>query len=648
MFLGLRSWEPLVTKPAVFGSPEDRPPQDAVAIVGMGAVFPGARDATEFWRNIRAGVDAITEVPPDRWDPDIYCDPGQAGAARFYCRRGGFLGDVATFNPHPFGIMPASIDGIEPDQLLMLRAAAAAIDDCGGLADRERVGVIVGRGGYLTPGLTRMDQRVNVVHQLVAALSDVLPDLSGERLTAVRAAFEERLGRDDPQDSIGLVPNFAASRLANRFDLHGPAYTVDAACASSLIAVDHAVRELTSGRCDAVLAGGVHICHHPTLWSVFTRLRVLSTGGMIRPFDAAADGTLLSEGAGAVLLKRLSDARAAGMRVYAVIRGVGVSSDGRATSMLNPLVEGQELAIRRAWAAAGLDPMAPDALGLLEAHGTATPTGDRAELTALGRVFGPPAGGRAIGIGSVKSMIGHAMPAAGIAGLIKAAFAVHEGVLPPTLHITEPNSALARSRFSPVTAARPWDDGPVRRAAVSAFGFGGINAHAILESERSPARIRRVRRDQQDSGSRDSGSRDDGSRDNGGGEALLRLAAGSAAELAGLLTADDDALLRLADREPGEGACRLVIVAPDARRLALARKIAERGTPWRGRNDIWFAPRPLLRGPEQVAFLFPGFEPEFTPRTEGVAEAFGLPTLRLHGPDGGADGTAGEIGRAHV
>jgi acyl transferase domain-containing protein len=535
-----------------------------IAIVGMGAVFPGAGDAPSFWRNIRSGTDAITDVPPDRWDPGVYCDPELAGRDRFYCRRGGFLGDLAEFDPAPFGIMPAAVDGTEPDQLLMLRAAAEAIADCGALPGHERVGVIIGRGGYLTPGVARLDQRVHTVHQLMAVISDLVPGLTRERLDAVRAAFEQRLGPDQPESAIGLVPNFAASRLANRFDFRGPAYTVDAACASSLVAVDHAVRELASGRCDAVLAGGVHTCHHPTLWSVFTRLRALSPGGHIRPLDASADGTLLSEGTGAVLLKRLADARDAGDRIYAVIKGVGISSDGRATSMMNPLADGQELAIRRAWAAAGLDPVAPDALGLLEAHGTATPVGDRAELTALGRVFGPP-GGRPIGIGTVKSMIGHAMPAAGIAGLIKAAFAVHDGVLPPTLHIDEPNPALSATRFEPVTRTRPWEEDPLRRAAVSAFGFGGINAHVILETDHAQVRARPRR-----------------ARHTDPGEAILRMAAASAREMAARLDVPDSRLLERAGEEPGEGPCRLAIVAPDARRLELARKVVARATPWRG------------------------------------------------------------------
>lgn len=598
-----------------------------VAIVGLGAVFPGAGDTRMFWQNIQSGVDAITDVPQDRWDPAVYYRPGETGDDRFYCRRGGFIGELADFDPAEFGIMPATVHGIEPDQLLLLRAAAEAIADGGAMPGRERVGVIIGRGGYITPGLARLDQRVHTAHQLTAVLADLIPGLSPGRLDAVRAAFTEHLGTGSGDPSIGLVPNFAASRLANRFDLGGPAYTVDAACASSLIAVDHAVRELSSGRCDAVLAGGVHTCHHPTLWSVFTQLGALSRAGLIRPFDSSADGTLLSEGAGVVLLKRVADAVAAGDPVYAVIRGVGVASDGRANSMMNPLAQGQELAIRRAWAAARLDPAAADALALLEAHGTATRVGDETELTALARVFGPPArgasGGGLVGLGTVKSMIGHAMPAAGIAGLIKAALAVHHGVLPPTLHIAEPHPALAGTRFELVTQARPWPQGAPRRAAVSAFGFGGINAHVILEAPEREPRPARLARDD-------------------AGEAILRLAAGSPREMAQLLDTADASLLTRAGQDPGSGPCRLCVVAPDPRKLAVARKIAARGAPWRGRSDIWFSPDPLLTSPEQVAFLFPGFEPEFAPRTEGVAERFGLPVPRLHGAGAGAD-PGGEI-----
>ncbi|SEG13024.1 Acyl transferase domain-containing protein [Thermomonospora echinospora] len=596
-----------------------------IAIVGMGAVFPGAGTARGFWRNIRAGVDAITDVPPHRWDPQVYYDPdayeGAPRSGRFYCRRGGFVDELATFDPTGFGIMPASVDGIEPDQLLALRTAAEAIADAGGeerLPDRFRVGVVIGRGGYLTPGLARFDQRVHTSRQLVAALEDLVPGLGADRLEEIRRAFCERLGPDRPDGSTGLVPSFAAARIANRFDLRGPAYTVDAACASALLAVEHAVRALRTGQCDAMLAGAVHHAHHVTVWSLFSQLRALSPSGRIRPFDRSADGTLLAEGTGMLLLKRLEDAQRDGDRVYAVIRGVGCASDGRAAGLMSPLIDGQVLAVERAWRDAGLDPREPGGLGLVEAHGTATPAGDGTELQTLRRVFGT--GGPPVGLGTVKSMIGHAMPAGGVAGLIKAAFAVHDGVLPPTLHVEEPHPALEGTRFRPVREPAEWEAGPgvPRRAAVNAFGFGGANAHLVLEEAPASVRARLSRR-----------PRRAGAEQAGG---VLRLAAASPDELAALLAEPDPALVARTGTVTGEGPCRLAVAAPEPQRLALARTIVARGRPWRGRGDIWFTPRPLLApGGGMTAFLFPGFEPVFRPRVDGVGERFGLPRPRLTG-----------------
>ena len=199
-----------------------------------------------------------------------------------------------------------------------------------------------------------------------------------------------------------------------------------------------------------MVAGAVHHCHIATLWSVFTQLRALSPSQHIRPFDRRADGTLLSEGTGVVLLKRLADAERDGDRVYAVVRGVGVAGDGRAASLMSPLVDGQVRALHRAWAQAGLDPAAPGALGLLEAHGTGTPVGDEAELATLARVFGPrTAGAEPVAMGSVKSMLGHTMQASGMAGLIKAVLAVHDGTLPPTLHLEDAARGLRRDADAP-------------------------------------------------------------------------------------------------------------------------------------------------------------------------------------------------------
>jgi acyl transferase domain-containing protein len=456
--------------------------QVPVAIVGMSVLLPGAADLDAYWRNLLSGTDAISEVPDGRWDADYYRPDSASGPAvadQVYCRRGGFVDGLAEVEVTRFGIMPNSVPGTEPDQLIALHVAAAALADAGGesrLPDRRRVGVVLGRGGYLTPGLVRLDQRVRTAGQLVRTLGELLPDLDPGQLDRIRTAFTERLGPDSPESVIGLVPNLAASRVANRLDLRGPAYTVDAACASSLIAVDQAVTELAAGRCDLMLAGGVHHCHDITLWSVFSQLRALSPSQRIRPFHRGADGILIGEGTGVVVLKRLADAERDGDRIYAVIRGTGVSSDGRAASLVNPDSTGQTHAVRQAWQAAGLDPALPGSIGLLEAHGTATPAGDAAELATLTEVFGGTGASddRAV-IGSVKSMIGHTMPAAGVAGLVKAALAVHHGMLLPTLHCDDPHPALAATRFRPLEKAAPWEttpEQPVRRHQ-RACGVGG-------------------------------------------------------------------------------------------------------------------------------------------------------------------------------
>ncbi|MES9540461.1 beta-ketoacyl synthase N-terminal-like domain-containing protein [Actinomadura sp. NPDC000600] len=592
---------------------------EPIAIVGAGAVFPGAGSAAELWRNVLDGFDAIGDVPPGRWDPALYYDPDAYGrepeSDRFYCRRGGFVDDLAVVDPARFGIPPAAVRGMEPDHLLALRAAGDAIADAGGderLPDRSRIGVVLGRGGYITPGAARSDQRVRTSHQVAGILGELVPELGPRRLAEIRRAFCERLGPDGP-DAAGPPPGFAAALIADRFDLRGPAYTLDAACASSLLAVEHAVRALRTGQTDAMLAGGVHHAHHPTVWSVFSRLRALSPSETIRPFDRGADGTLLAEGTGVVLLKRLADAVRAGDRIHAVVLGAGSSSDGRAASVLSPPVDGQVLAVERAWRDAGLAPAAPGAVGLIEAHGTATPAGDAAELATLRRVFGTD--GPPIGLGTVKSMIGHAMPAAGIAGLLKAAFALRDGVLPPTLHADDPHPALEGGRLRLVREAAEWArDGGPRRAAVNAFGFGGANAHVVLEE---PPAARRPRRRRLDAPRSEEGA--------------LRLAARTTEELAEALSASDGELLARVGDDAPDLPCRLAIVGPTARRLDLARAVVQRGTAWRGRSDVWFSPRPLLADGGRLAFLYPGFEPAFDPRVADVAAHFGLPEPELTG-----------------
>lgn len=556
---------------------------EPIAIVGMAAVFPGAPDLATYWSNIERGVDCVTAVPPDRLEPVFLND--------FACKRGGFI--APTFDPIAFGIMPVAAAGAEPDQLLALQAAAAALDDAGGTFARDRAGVILGRGGYLTPGMARLANRVRTTQQLVTTLGELLPELDAATVDKIRAAFRTKAGEVGSEASpggggrtagvdaaIGLVPNLAASRIANRLDLHGPAYTVDAACASSLIAIDHACRELADRRCDVVIAGGVHVCHDVTFWSVFTELGALSKSSAIRPFDRRADGIVIGEGAGIVVLERLADAERAGRRIYAVIRGTGVSSDGRESSAMRPRADGQLAALDAAWR--GSD---PSTVGLVEAHGTATPTGDEVELQALGQFFGTTDGPRA-GLGSVKSMIGHAMPAAGAAGLIKTALALHHGVVPPSLHCEEPHAGLDRTRFRVLAEAEAWGELP-RRAGVSAFGFGGINAHVVLD---------------------------------GHGERPAKRTRKPAVAKPGLLAVSGDSIdaLRAAldGKSSSAGPMRLAVLDPTPERRTLAHKVLDRGKPWRGNHDIWFAPSGLARDGGKLALMFPGVEATFAAHGE--------------------------------
>lgn len=459
-------------------------PRVDVAIVGMSCVFPGAENHHRYWENILHKVDAISD-PPDDWEPELFYDEEPGANDRTYCKRGGYLGDLAAFDPSAYGVVPNSVDGTEPDHFLALRAAHDALVDAG-YKDigrfRERTEVIVGRGTYVNRGNMTAMQHGVMVDSFLRILKQLHPEHTDEDLARVKEALKESLPPFHSDTAPGLVPNIISGRIANRLDLMGANYIVDAACASSLVAVDLAIRDLQSGRCDMAVAGGVNASVPPVIMMIFSQLNALSRKGEIKPFSEDADGTLLGEGVGMVVLKRLADAESDGDKIYAVLRGVGVASDGKAIGLLAPRLEGEELALRRAYEQAGVP---PDTVGLVEAHGTATLVGDAVEFHALSKVFGTSAAGRCA-IGSVKSMISHTMPASGIAGLIKVALALRHKVLPPTLHsgVPNPKLRLETSPFYLNTETRPWIHGSTqspRRAGVNAFGFGGINAHAVLE-----------------------------------------------------------------------------------------------------------------------------------------------------------------------
>jgi acyl transferase domain-containing protein len=463
---------------------EAKPRGGDVAIVGMACLFPGAPNKTVFWSNILNKVCAISD-PPEEWRADLYYDSNSRENDRVYCTAGGYLKELAAFDPLEYGVMPLSVDGSEPDQFLALRVANEALADAGYLDrpfNRERTAVIIGRGTYFNRGYLTLVQHGLVIDQTLRLLRLLHPEHTEEELLELKRRFKACLPPLTPETVPGLVPNIMCGRVMNRLDLMGTSYTIDAACASSLIALGNGLSDLQERRCDMAIVGGVQVSTPALIYMVFCQLNALSRRGQIRPFDKNADGTLLGEGLGMVVLKRREDAERDGDRIYTLVRAVGTASDGRALGLLAPRVEGEEKAIRRAYEEAGI---APETIGLLEAHGTATAVGDATEIEAIRRVFGPPrTDGPYIALGSVKSMIGHIIPASGIASVIKTALALHHRILPPML-CDAPNPALGIEQTACYinTEPRPWIHGGVhpRRAGVNAFGFGGINAHAILE-----------------------------------------------------------------------------------------------------------------------------------------------------------------------
>ena len=474
-----------------------RNPQSDVAIIGMACMFPGAPNLAAFWQNIVSKVDAITDPPPEAWDSDIFYDPGSQENDRVYCKKGGYLGPLAYFNPLEHGVMPRAAEGGEPDQWLALQVAREALADAGypdGPRERHRTAVILGKGTYINRGNLTMVQHSLMVDQTLQVLKTLHPELTDEELRLIRRDLKRNLPPFNAETAGAMVPNIVAGRIANRLDLMGPSYTVDAACASSLLAADIAVQGLRNCEYDLALVGGVQVTTPIPILTLFCQLKALSFGEQIRPFDKDADGTILSEGLGMAVLKRREDAEREGDRIYAVIKGMGVASDGRAMSVLAPRVDGEELALHRAYEQTEISPRT---IGLIEAHGTATLVGDAAEVQALTRVFGSRDDKSEIrnpksaihqwcALGTIKSMIGHTMPAAGIAGLIKTALSLYHKVLPPTLNVDQPSPTLEldKTPFYINTETRPWIHGSTetpRRAGVNAFGFGGINAHTILE-----------------------------------------------------------------------------------------------------------------------------------------------------------------------
>jgi acyl transferase domain-containing protein len=585
-----------------------------IAVVGMAGVFPGSPDLDGFWRLILSGEDAFTEVPPERWDTSVFYTSEVAESntgRRTVSKWGGFLRPV-VIDPIRYGIPPSALGSIDPSQLLALEIASRALEDAGYPgdspgADHSRTGVIFAAepgsddGGGL--GLRAL---------LPAYLGELPPE------------FDEQLPTYTEDTFPGHLANVVAGRIANRLNLGGANFTVDAACAASLAAVDMACKQLTTGTADLMLCGAVDLHNSIGDFLMFGSVYALSPRGRVAAFDSEADGTALGEGVACLVLKRLADAERDGDRVYAVINGVGAASDGRSRSLTAPHPGGQTRAMRQAYRQAGIS---PSEVALVEAHGTGTVLGDQTELDSLTRVF-TEAGARpgACVLGSVKSQIGHTKAAAGLAGLIKAVLAVSAGVQPPTSNLASPNASwdAGSSPFTFLAEARPWVAPPAqRRAGVSAFGFGGTNFHVVLGGYPGTAEPRHALNEWPAELFCFRGTSQAAVH-----QAVRELADALAAARPGGTALRDLAARAAADAEAAAGTVRVAVVARDTGELAglLRRALAGEHCPAAG---LIQPPDPQdAAGPPTVAFLFPG---QGSQRAGALAELFvAFPELRQY------------------
>ncbi|OLZ73087.1 hypothetical protein AVW11_03220 [Streptomyces amritsarensis] len=585
-----------------------------IAIVGLGCRFPGAHDVRAYWKLLMSGERQFSAVPAERWNHEVFHEPGNPSAPHAsYTDQVAFLDGVDRFDALHYGVPPARARAMDPQHRLMLDVTREALDDAGlgrGDFDRENTGV------FCAVSVSDYKDVMTAPIRAIALADQARRSTAGD--DGVLDAVKEhagRLGTVQPFSLPGSLLNMAAGTVSRQFDLGGPSLAVDAACSGSLVALDQAVAQLRGGGCRIAVVGGVYVNLTPDSLIGFSTLRALSATGVCRPFDEEADGFVLGEGAGAVVIRPLADALAAGDRVYAVVKGVGSANDGASPGPLAPAPEGQLRALRRAYDDAGVP---PSSVGFLEAHGTATRSGDRAEVEALRRLRTeyPDDDPSLCYLGAGKALIGHSLAAAGMAGLIKTALVVHHRTIVPQPGTT-PRADLgvgaAGLRFA--ATARPWPrTGAPRRAAVSSFGFGGTNVHVVLEeaptpapapapAPPAPAPVRPVAV--------------------GGAQAaphLVLLSAGDA-ELLDLHIGDVLETVERAPRTPVAALAhtlggreplkaRLAIVAADtdefARRLLRARGLLAEGA----RGDLgegsFAADAPLPAAQRRIAFVFPG------------------------------------------
>ncbi|MCC6697661.1 MAG: SDR family NAD(P)-dependent oxidoreductase [Candidatus Hydrogenedentes bacterium] len=447
----------LASEPAVAEVPARAPAdfREPIAVVGMACRFPGAEDLDAFWNLLIGGMDAVHDVPADRWDNDAYYDPNPAVQGKMYTRKGGFLDRIDLFDAGFFGISPREASRMDPQQRMIMEVAWEALEHAGIAPD-----------------------------SLGGSPTGVFTGISANDYSHVQFGNPDLI---DAYAGTGNAHSLVANRVSYFLDLRGPSLAVDTACSSSLVAVHQAVQSLRSGECALALAGGVNVILSPEVNMIFSHARMMSPDGRCKTFDASADGYVRGEGCGIVVLKRLADAVASGDRILAVLRGSAANHDGRSNGLTAPNGLAQQAVVRQALADAGLD---PSDIGYVEAHGTGTSLGDPIEVDALkavllqGRDSSKP-----LFLGSAKTNIGHLESAAGIAGLIKAVLMLQHREIPPHLHLTEVNPLieLSGTPIEIATQRKAWVAGAApRRAGISSFGFGGTNAHVILEEHALP------------------------------------------------------------------------------------------------------------------------------------------------------------------
>ncbi|MEL4271273.1 SDR family NAD(P)-dependent oxidoreductase [Shewanella xiamenensis] len=602
-----------------------------IAIVGMASIFANSRYLNKFWDLICDKIDAITDVPESHWSIDDYYDADKSKADKSYCKRGGFMPEV-DFNPMEFGLPPNILELTDSSQLLSLVVAKEVLQDANlpDDYDRDRIGITLGIGGG-----QKLSHSLNARLQY-PVLKKVFKSsgLSDEDSELLIKKFQDQYVHWEENSFPGSLGNVIAGRIANRFDLGGMNCVVDAACAGSLAAMRMALTELTEGRSDMMITGGVCTDNSPYMYMSFSKTPAFTTNEQIQPFDIDSKGMMIGEGIGMVALKRLDDAERDGDRIYAVIKGVGASSDGKFKSIYAPRPEGQAKALERAYDDAGF---APHTVGLIEAHGTGTAAGDVAEFNGLTSVFSKDNEQlQHIALGSVKSQVGHTKSTAGTAGVIKAALALHHKVLPPTINVSQPNPKLniARSPFYLNTEARPWiqrsDDTP-RRAGISSFGFGGTNFHLVLE-EYHPEH-----------------ARDDAYRQRSVAQSWLFAAADKTALLAELKNALQQATAAKAElsqahfvafakayalRELAPQSARLGFIAKDYAQLqtlltqAITQLESNSADGWQLPSGISFRAQALVKDNHKVAALFAGQGSQYL--NMGLEIANNFPELRRH------------------